>query len=223
MTENLPAIVIDSRTEIEARIPALIVSEIQSPQGATYAALCLREIKGMTKDWGALRKQLTTPLDERKREVMDYFKPVEQRLVEAEQTLKKAILDWEAERVRIRDEEIKARTVAAAEAEARAKALLEAEKQAVLEEWDFEEAQAIEIEQASLNVPVVMPSEIKNHSAGISTPVIWKYEIVDFSLLPDEFKLPDSSKLNSIVKKHHENTNVPGVRVYSEKTVSARA
>ena len=58
-----------------------------------------------------------------------------------------------------------------------------------------------------------------------STGVVdhWKYEVFDFALLPDEYKLADTAMLNSIAKKHHDKKAVAGVRFYNEPIISNRA
>ena len=219
-SEFLPAVVLESKKEIECKIPNLVI-EIKFPQDAPKAALNLREIKQMAKDWEDLRKQITRPLDDRKKQVMEVFKPVEKLLLDAELKLKAIILAHENERARLRLEELKKREAAAKEAEEKAKAILEAEKEKAIENWDFSEAEQIEVQKQTLVVPVVIPPEHRAH-VGISKRLIWKYRIVDFSILPDEFKLENSIKLNEVIKRYKESTTIPGVEVYSEEILAAR-
>ena len=51
----------------------------------------------------------------------------------------------------------------------------------------------------------------------------WKYEVFDFTLLPDEYKIPDTAMLNAIAKKHHDNKQIAGVRFYNEPYIAVRA
>lgn len=44
----------------------------------------------------------------------------------------------------------------------------------------------------------------------------WKYEVVDFALVPDAYKVIDSSQLSAITKKHHDQKPIPGIRFYNE-------
>lgn len=51
----------------------------------------------------------------------------------------------------------------------------------------------------------------------------WKWEVVDFALLPDEYKVVDSSMLTAIAKKHHDLKQIPGIRFYNEPYIASRA
>lgn len=51
----------------------------------------------------------------------------------------------------------------------------------------------------------------------------WKWEVTDFPLLPDEYKVVDGSMLTAIAKKHHDQKQVPGVRFYNEPIITVRA
>ena len=51
----------------------------------------------------------------------------------------------------------------------------------------------------------------------------WKYEVIDFALLSDEYKVEDSSMLNAVAKKHHDQKIVPGVRFYNEPYIATRS
>jgi len=50
----------------------------------------------------------------------------------------------------------------------------------------------------------------------------WKYEVIDFALLSDEYKIEDSSMLNAVARKHHDQKTVPGVRFYNEPYLATR-
>jgi len=50
----------------------------------------------------------------------------------------------------------------------------------------------------------------------------WKYEVVDFALLPDSYKVPDNAQLNAIAKSHHDKKQVPGVRFYNDPIIAVR-
>lgn len=51
----------------------------------------------------------------------------------------------------------------------------------------------------------------------------WTYEVFDFSLLPDEYKVVDTSMLNAVAKKHHDQKPVPGVRFINKPIIAVRA
>lgn len=57
--------------------------------------------------------------------------------------------------------------------------------------------------------------------AGVSFREVWKYEITDPALIPAEYKIVDEPKLRKVVAALGKSTNIPGIRVYAEKVVSA--
>lgn len=46
----------------------------------------------------------------------------------------------------------------------------------------------------------------------------WRFEITDESLLPREYFSPDEKKIGAVVRAMKTATNIPGVRVWSERT-----
>ncbi|MBA7684472.1 hypothetical protein ES703_92868 [subsurface metagenome] len=78
----------------------------------------------------------------------------------------------------------------------------------------------------SVNLVEVAPEAPKSVSTDMGTSGMtdsWKYEVFDFALLPDEYKVPDTAMLNSIAKKHHDQKQVPGVRFFNEPFITVRA
>ena len=51
----------------------------------------------------------------------------------------------------------------------------------------------------------------------------WKWEVLDLTIVPDAYKVIDSSQLTAIARKHHDTKTIPGVRFYCEKTIAVRA
>lgn len=59
--------------------------------------------------------------------------------------------------------------------------------------------------------------------AGISTKKVYKFEIVDKSKVPDEYKIIDEKRIRGVVNALKDDANIPGVRVYTESAMSARS
>lgn len=55
---------------------------------------------------------------------------------------------------------------------------------------------------------------------GVFFPDEWTYEIVDASSIPGEYRKIDESKIRDAVKALKESTDIPGVRVFSQKKVT---
>lgn len=57
---------------------------------------------------------------------------------------------------------------------------------------------------------------------GLSLCENWRFEIVDVAALPREYMKPDEVKIGRIVRALRSQANIPGVRIWSEKTVTSR-
>ncbi|GEM_PF-3447868 len=120
----------------------------------------------------------------------------------------------EAERKRKADEE-HARRLAAEE-----------KRQADLRAKEAEARAAAEVAQAKAEVTVADKIEVReryDRSKGVTIRRVWTYEVTDFVRLPDEYKLPNTTKLSSVARSQQERASVPGVRFFQESGVSARA
>ncbi len=216
--------------------------EIDSPEMAESAAQDLGEIKGRIKKLDELRKSMTKPLDEAKARIMDLFRGPTETLQKAESQLKLAIGTWtEKERARIeaerRAQEEAARKAAeeqrriAEEAAAKAR---EAEAAgdhlaAVAAEQEAQAAaQTAEVIQHMAPAVVAAPPKL----AGISTTDNWKCECTDLMALVQAVAAGQASiellefnqkEANKRAKALRAEFKVPGIRVYAEQVVSARA
>lgn len=90
----------------------------------------------------------------------------------------------------------------------------------------IELAEAEQKATGEVKTPIVLAEEVKTVSTGLGTTGMrdnWCFEVTDFALLPDEYKVPDSAMLHSIAKKHHDQKQVPGVRFYNKPVIAVRA
>jgi hypothetical protein len=110
----------------------------------------------------------------------------------------------------------------AAEAEAKAAA---AKTDATKAKYQEKSAEIIanvtdEIIGLGMEMPVAPPPIMADN---LSSRDVWKYEIVDESKLPREFLMPDTSKIGKFVQKDKGLTPIPGLRIYSEKTIAVKS
>ena len=56
---------------------------------------------------------------------------------------------------------------------------------------------------------------------GVVTKKVWKFEIVDKTKVPDQYKTIDEKKIRGVVNALKEGTDIPGVRVYWENAMAA--
>ena len=83
-------------------------------------------------------------------------------------------------------------------------------------------------EQTQRTGQIVMPAVVVTppvpatpKAAGVAFVDQWKYEIVDAALVPREYLMVDEKKVGGVVRSLKAETRIPGVRVYSERSVRA--
>ena len=111
--------------------------------------------------------------------------------------------------------------------EAEARARQEAEKKKA-EDERLDQAEQLEKEGRGdvanqlLEAPVVVPEvkavQDRPKAEGISHRIVWKFKVEVPSLVPDEYKSIDMTKIGGIVRAMKDKTAIPGVRVFWEKT-----
>ena len=144
------------------------------------------------------RKSYLQPFQEHIKEVNEAYKKLMEPIEIADQITRKKILAFQTEQERIRreQEEINRLRMEAAQ------------KEAALHEGEITEpVQLIE----------VAPETSKRVSTDMGTigqRKIRKYRIVDFALLPDQYKIENSALLNKVVKAGIP--SIPGVEIYEE-------
>ena len=57
---------------------------------------------------------------------------------------------------------------------------------------------------------------------GVSTRQVWKFKVVDFAKLPDEYKLANEAELGRIARTFHDSEPVPGVAFFAESILAGR-
>lgn len=162
----------------------------------------LKEIKARAKRVEDQRKIMTQPLDTTKKAIMDFFRAPLEMLTNAENTLKRGMLTYKQE-------------IDRKEAAERARIIAEAERQAA-------EAKAKNPDKPA--PPVILPpSTVKPVAkvSGISTRKVWKAEIQDEALVPDEYWVIDTQKIDAVARSTKGGLQIPGVRIYEEEVMAA--
>lgn len=80
------------------------------------------------------------------------------------------------------------------------------------------------IEYEAPAVVEVLPEVVQETPkvSGISYSEHWVWECTDFSKVPETYKKLDEVKINSIVRGLKNDTNIPGIRPYDDKTLRTR-
>lgn len=196
-------------------------------ENAGKFTLCMR---ALSKEINEQRVNITKPLDDAKKEVMDIFRDPLKKLEEAQKTIDAALAKYHLKKEKeIKDAELKAFEQARLEEEKKRKAL---EEKAVKAEVAGDELKAeIFREKAeALHVPVIpkyIPSAPK--VAGVSMRSVWKAKVSDFKQIPQNFYINDPkvqiaiiSVMDSLARATKGGIQVPGVEFKEEKTVAGR-
>ena len=207
----------------------------------SYENVCnlRREAKKRIKKLEAERKEATGPLDIAKKKVMGWFRRPTDMCLKIIDICNKGTSDWDTkqEAIRIAQQEKLNRQVDAerkkkeeqervwrekGEAKRREAEALEAEgkKEEATKaqaEADKAVARAEERQEAANGViaPVIGPAVAKVEGTSYRTD--WYGEVVDFKLLPDEYKLPNTAMINKTAKATKGTIVIPGVVMKSKK------
>ena len=183
----------------------------------TAGAEHLKGIKAAMSQVDEERFKITRPQDAAKKRVMEFFGQFTNRLIRAETAVKKGLLTYSNEQDRIqREERRKEEERQRKEEDKLRQASDDAREQGRADRADILEDRADSVALAP-TAPVVSTPKV----SGISTRPVWKFEIMDPKLVPDEYKTIDEKKIGGVVRALKDLASIPGVRIYSEKTMSA--
>lgn len=162
-------------------------------------------------------KPIKQKMDAAKQEVLDQERAADAPLKEAEALLSPQIITWNREQERIRQaEEARLREESRKQEEERRL------QEAILAEQHGQKEEAEAIMETPVQVaPVVVPKSVPKVS-GMSIRDNWKFKITNEKLIPREYLKVDEVKIGQVVRALKSATNIPGVEVYNEGTVSGR-
>ncbi|MFA6142478.1 MAG: hypothetical protein WC738_04195 [Candidatus Omnitrophota bacterium] len=145
--------------------------------------------------------------------------------IAAEERRKKAEqeAEWRRKEEEKRKEAEKLAREAAREKDAKVKAEKEALAAKAKAEADKAASKADEraFEQQNIIAPTAAPKV--EAVAGVSYRDQWTAEVTDFEKLPNDYKLPDMSKLNKVAQATKGTLNIPGVKWNKEKIISSKS
>lgn len=174
-------------------------------------------IKAIRKKITDTFKPIKQKMDAAKQEVLDQERAADAPLKEAEALLSPQIIAWNREQERLRqEEENRLREEARKQEEERRL------QEAILAEQHGQKEEAEAIMETPVQVaPVVVPKSVPKVS-GMSIRDNWKFKITNEKLIPREYLKVDEVKIGQVVRALKSATNIPGVEVYNEGTVSGR-
>lgn len=188
---------------------------VANPEQYVQAGDALKRVKGAKDRLEKLRKSFTQPLDQAKKAIMDFFRAPSDQLDQAESRIKRAMIGYSEEQERIRREE---QRKADEKAERERQKLARQAEEARLA-GKTERAETLDLRQAAVVAPIVQREAPK--VAGTALREVWKFDITNEMDIPRGFLMVDESKIRKVVQAMKGDTNIPGVRVYSEKQLAA--
>lgn len=180
-----------------------VIATVEDNKAATDDLSAISKLK---KAMGEKKKGYLDPLKAQSDAIRNTYDYLMEPILEADRITKEKMLAFDAEQKRIRQEqeEINRKRLEAAEAEMKLKGEL----------------------SEPVNLVEVAPEPAKSVSTDMGTAGQrdnWTYEVFDFALLPDEYKMVDTSMLNTVAKTHHDRKAVPGVRFINKPIIAVRA
>lgn len=195
---------------------------ITTPAEYESSALMLRQVTAQRKTLETQRTDITKPMDEAKRKVMDLFKPVAARFEAAEATLRGALAVFTQ-----REEEKRKKEQARLDELARKKEERLQERAAEQREQGHEE-RAEALEETATQV-VAREAAPVTKAAGVHARVTWSAEVMDIQALIRacaEGKTPyegadllvaDMTVLNALARAQKDKLDIPGVKAVSNR------
>lgn len=77
-------------------------------------------------------------------------------------------------------------------------------------------AEAIQENEAPVVVNVPPPSTPKVEMSGMAMVPTWKFRIVNESLIPRQYLVPDEVKIGGVIRSLKDKANIPGIQAYPE-------
>ncbi len=181
MENNIPQEAVVLAKEAEEMMVGANRYKITTATEYTGAAEQLKLVKAKAKDLDTTRKNLTQPIDESKKRIMDFFRAPLQFLADAEAAIKKSMISYDNEQARIRREEEARLQALARKEQERLERLAEKRAEKAEVKGDMEKAEEIRESVPVIAVPILADNKVK--VAGISMRTIWSGAVVDKMLL----------------------------------------
>jgi len=173
---------------------------IQSDGDIKVATDDLSIIAKLKKAIEEKRKEYVGPINEHLKAVNDTFKNFAEPLNQADSITRQKILDYrkEQERIRREQERINQLRMEAARAEMELKGEL------------TESVKVVEIAPEA-------PTHYRTESGILGKFMVRKWELVDFNLVPGEYKMLNEVLIGKLVRSGIK--TIPGIRIYEEETL----
>lgn len=193
------------------------------------AANIVKEAKTRFKEIDEKRKSMTAPLDESKRMIMDFFRPVLDQLKATESTIKNGIADFHRVEIeRERRESEKARLEAERIEAKRQEALMKRAEKAD-EKGNESKADGLRDQAEQVYVPPAL-TLAPAKASGVSVSKVWRFRVTDLSKVPRQYLELNETAVNEMCRvaksvageKQKVDHLIQGIEFYEDIRTSVR-
>lgn len=195
---------------------------VDSQMSLDGAVGIIRTIDKFRKELEEKRMEITRPLDQAKKAVMDLFRPAVDRCDEIALDLRKKINTYQQamEEKRIAEQR-KLEEKARLEEAKKRKELLE-KSELAKSRGDLEKAEMLaeKAEEVSIQAPIVAPKI--QAAEGSYTVKKWSFKVVNADLIPREYMIPNEYLLNKVAGIYEGKKEIAGVEFFYETVTRVR-
>ena len=164
--------------------------KLATVQDVDNASAILKELRDTERTIEEKRQEFVKPLNQSLKAINETFRRIAQPLVNARLVLSRRVLDWKI---------IETRRIEAEEA--RRRKIQEAHEKA----------------GHQVSAPVVI-ERLENKIGNTQTRKVWKFKVVDFSQVPDTFKVLNQVAINEMIRQGIR--QIKGLEIYQEEQLS---
>ncbi len=176
---------------------ARVIARVEDLTLATNDLSIIAKIKKAMEE---KRKDYLKPLQDHVKAVNETFKTLMTPIEDADRITRDKIRAFQIEQTRIRQEQEEINRLR----------LEASQKEAVLHNGEITEPVNL------VEVSASPPKRVSTDMGSIGQRDNWKWELVDFALVPDTYKMINAGVLTPIVKASKGKVPIPGIRQYNE-------
>ncbi len=181
-----------------------IITTLEDNKAATDDLSLIAKLKKVMEN---KRRSLLDPLKLQSDAIRETYTFLMTPVLEAEKITKGKMLAYDAEQRRVQAEQEEVNRLK----------LLAAEKEVALN--NGKTAEPVELLKVQPDAPTVVSTDMGTTGQKAN----WKWEVIDFAILPDAYKVVDGPQLTAIARGHHDQKPIPGIRFYNEPILAVRA
>lgn len=198
------------------------------------SANILKTIKQKKKKIDEVRKSLTRPFDAAKKTIMEFFRPAENKLAEAENEMQKTILEYRAEERRKAEEEARKAAEEARKKQEEDLARIQKEQEEAEMMGDSETVENLEMQKTvvatTAEVATVVTTEEPKLS-GVAEVKRWKAVVTDKMALIKHIAATgqfenliefSNKELNALATATKGTIQIPGIEFKAERSLAVR-